>query len=369
MCGIVGKVVFGNKIIDKNSEIPEIEKSLDILKHRGPDDHGYFIDENIWLGATRLSIVDLSPAGHQPLQNENGNLTLVFNGEIYNYKELKKKLIKKHRFKSNTDSEVIIHLYEDLGVECLSYLRGMFAFAIWDSLKEELFIARDRIGKKPIKYFFNHNFFIFASELKAFINHPGIPKEIDWLAVDSFLSYQYVPYPFTGFRNIFKLPPAHFMVVKPTGEIKIEKYWDLDFNEKLNISEVEWEEKIELKLKESIEFRLQSDVPLGIHLSGGVDSSLITAIGSQLSKRKLDTFSIGSEYFKNSELTYARLIAEKFGTQHHEMLVKPDLIGFLPETSLSVRRTVCRPFHITYMVSDERKQQIYKSCFKRRRRR
>src|SRR3989338_6887044 len=262
MCGIAGKIFFGNKDVDKGEELPLIKKTLSMLYHRGPDDEGYIIDRNVWLGATRLAILDLSSAGYQPLVNEDKSLYLVFNGEIYNYLELKDKLKGRHKFKSQTDSEVLLHLYEDYGVECLKYLRGMFAFAIWDRRKRELFIARDRLGKKPVKYYYNDKFFIFASELKAFIDHPGVSKEIDWEAIDEFLTCRYVPSPKTGFKNVWKLPPAHYMRVKSNGEIVMKKYWQVDFSQKLALSEQEWQKLIYDKLLESVRLRLQSDVPL-----------------------------------------------------------------------------------------------------------
>src|SRR3989344_5322097 len=177
MCGIAGKISFGEGVF-KSKELPFIYKALNKLNHRGPDDKGFFIGEGLWLAATRLSIIDLTTAGSQPMKNEDGSLVLVFNGEIYNYRQIRSKLIKKHKFKSNTDSEVILHLYEEYGIECLKFLRGMFAFAIWDKRKKQLFLARDRLGKKPIKYYYDNKFFIFASEIKSFIDYPGVPKEI-----------------------------------------------------------------------------------------------------------------------------------------------------------------------------------------------
>lgn len=330
MCGIAGKIFFRSKIV-KDLELPLIKKTLSILKHRGPDDLGWKIFDSSWLGSTRLSIIDLSSAGHQPMSNEDGSLNLVFNGEIYNYKDLRKKLLRSHKFLSNTDSEVIIHLYEDFGAECLKFLRGMFAFAIWDSRKKEFFLARDRIGKKPIKYFLNKKFLIFASELKAFINHPGVPKEIDFDALDEFLTYQYVPYPKTGFKNILKLPPAHFMIVKANGEVFLQKYWEIDFSNKLVMSERSWISALTEKLMESVELRLQSDVPLGIHLSGGIDSSLITAFVCMQSKRRLKTFSLGYSNYNNNEHHFARSVSKRYNTIHQEININLDIQEILPK--------------------------------------
>lgn len=331
MCGIAGKIYFNNQGINKNKEFPFIQKTLEKLNHRGPDDSGYFIDENVWLESTRLSIIDLSPAGHQPMQNKEGSLTIIFNGEIYNYLELRKRFLSRYKFKSITDTETLLYLYEKFGTGCLKYLCGMFAFALWDSRKQELFIARDRIGKKPLKYFYNNKFFVFASELKAFIDHPGIPKEIDWEAVDEFLTYQYVPSPKTGFKNIRKLPPAHYMIVKSNGEIITKRYWQIDFTQKMDLSEYGWEKIITDKLRESVKLRLQSDVPLGIHLSGGIDSGMITAIASMEAKKRAKTFSIGFEESDYNELPYTRLIAQKYHTEHHEMTIKADILDILPK--------------------------------------
>jgi asparagine synthase (glutamine-hydrolysing) len=331
MCGIAGKITFNEEFLKKNHEINLIRTSLEKLDHRGPDDNGYYIDKNVWLASTRLAIIDRSSAGHQPMQNEKGDLEMVFNGEIYNFLELQNRLRRKHKFRSNTDSEVLLHLYEDFGHECLKHLRGMFAFAIWDKNKQELFIARDRIGKKPIKYYFDKNFFIFASELKAFIDHPGISKIIDWSAIKEFMAFQYVLSPKTGFKNIYKLPPAHYMVVKPDHSIQIRKYWDIDFSQKLDLSESEWKDKIIEELKKSIKLRLRSDISLGIHLSGGIDSGIITAIACQESKNRIKTFSIGFDDDDYNELPYSRLIAEKYQTDHHDLVVKSDVLDLIPK--------------------------------------
>lgn len=327
MCGILGKLYFQKSFINQE----DFRKSLDILKHRGPDDFGIYYDENIILGSRRLAIIDLSPAGRMPMTNEDESLWIVFNGEIYNFLELRKDLEKRHKFKSKTDTEVILHLYEEKGVQCLDYLRGMFAFAIWDKNNKILFLARDRLGKKPLKYFYNHKFFIFASELKAILNDPEVPKEIDYSAIDEYLIYQYVPHPKTGFLNIFKLEPAHYLIVSLDGEVKKERYWNLNFEEKLNLKEEEWVERIENKLKEAVKLRLISDVPLGAHLSGGIDSSIVVALMAQETKEPVKTFSIGFEEKEYDETKFARLVAKKYQTDHHEFIVKPSAIEVLPK--------------------------------------
>lgn len=327
MCGIFGKLFFEKTKIDEK----DYEDCLNELKHRGPDDSGFYIDENIILGSTRLAIIDLSPAGHMPMSNEDGRFWIVYNGEIYNFLELKKDLEKRHKFKSKTDTEVILHLFEEKGIDCLRYLRGMFAFAIWDKKEKKLFLARDRVGKKPLKYYFCDKFFIFASELKAILKDKEVKKEIDWGAVDEYLTYQYVPHPKTGFKEIFKLEPAHYMIVSLDKKIEAKRYWQLDFSKKLNLSEKEWMEAIEEKLKEAVKIRLRSDVPLGAHLSGGTDSSTIVAFMALQMQKPVKTFSVGFKESKYNELPFAKLVAQKYKTDHSEIIVEPKMIEILPK--------------------------------------
>jgi len=327
MCGIFGKLFFEKTKIEEK----DYKDCLNAISHRGPDDEGFYIDENIILGSKRLAIIDLSPAGHMPMSNEDGRFWLVFNGEIYNFLELKKNLKKRHKFKSKTDSEVLLHLFEEKGIGCLKYLRGMFAFAIWDKKEKILFLARDRVGKKPLKYYFNNKFFIFASELKAILKDKEVKKEIDWGAIDEYLTYQYVPHPKTGFKNIFKLEPAHYLLISLDGKIKKERYWNLDFSKKLNLPEKEWMKLIEEKLRESVKIRLISDVPLGAHLSGGIDSSMVVAMMSQEMKEKIKTFSIGFKEKDYDETKYARLVAQRYKTDHHELIIEPNAIEILPK--------------------------------------
>lgn len=328
MCGIAGKLNFNqSQAVTEN----EIKKMTDRLAHRGPDDEGIFIAGQIGLGHRRLSIIDLSPAGHQPMTDTDEKIHLVFNGEIYNFLELRKKLeADGSKFRSNSDTEVIIHLYKKYGTDCLQYLRGMFAFAIWDSTKQILFLARDPLGKKPLKYFYNNNCFIFASELKAILANPEVKAEPDFSAIDEYLTYKYVPCPKTGFKNIFKLPPASYMIVKANGERSIKKYWDLDFSKKLNLSEKEWQEKITAKLIEATRLRLISDVPLGIHLSGGIDSGLITALIAKEIGVKPRTFTIGFNEAKYDERNLAKLIVDRYRTEHQEIVIEPRAVEILP---------------------------------------
>ena len=328
MCGIVGQFNFNKKSV-LETDILKMNKKIE---HRGPDDLGTFIHENIGLGHTRLSIIDLSKNGHQPMSDSSKRFWITYNGEIYNFKELRNNLKKDGiDFKSETDTEVIIYLFKKYGPECLKYLRGMFAFAILDREKKELFLARDRVGQKPLKYYHDQNKFIFASELKAIFTNPEIKKEINLEAIDEYLTFKYIPAPKTGFKNIFKLPPAHYMIIKENGKKIIKKYWDLNYEKKLKLNEEEILEKVEEKLKESVGLRLMADVPLGAHLSGGIDSSLIVALMSELSNKQLNTFSIGFKEKEYNELPYAKLVAEKYKTNHHEFIINPQALEILPE--------------------------------------
>lgn len=329
MCGIAGKIYIDNKKRIIESDIAEM---ITAINHRGPDDSGVYCRDNVGLGHARLSIIDTSLLGHQPMLNEDGSIWIVFNGEIYNFQDLRNDLQGSgYKFKSRTDTEVIIALYEKYGEDCLKFLRGMFSFAIWDNKDKKLFIARDRIGKKPLNYFWdsNNNVFIFSSEIKAIFKNKEVKKDINYEAIDHYLSLQYIPSPFTIFKNIHKLPPAHYLVLK-NGQIKIQKYWQIDFNEKLNLSEDEWKENIINKFKESVSLRMISDVPLGAFLSGGIDSSAVVAIMSELSSEPVKTFSIGFGEADYNETQFARIIANKFKTEHHEFIVEPKAIDILP---------------------------------------
>lgn len=329
MCGITGKINFNKeKFVSENL----IKEMVESLSHRGPDDQGIFVKGNIGLGHNRLSIIDLSLAGHQPMSDNEEKIWIVYNGEIYNFLDLRSDLEKQGViFKSKTDTEVIIYLYKKYGIDCLKYLRGMFAFAIWDSQKKIIFLARDRVGKKPLKYYLDSNCFIFASELKAIFKNPEVKKEIDLEAIDEYLTYQYVPHPKTGFKNIKKLAPASYLIINSTGEIIEKKYWNLDYSQKLDISEAEWEKKIFNTLNESVRLRLISDVPLGAHLSGGIDSSLIVALMAQNTIHPIKTFSIGFKEKDYNELPFAQMVAQKYKTEHHEFIVKPNVMEILPQ--------------------------------------
>ncbi len=350
MCGICGEIDFHTQGV----QIRSTKKMCDLLAHRGPDDEGMvFIKEyrcievkkhdalplkengfEVALGHRRLSIIDLSEAAHQPMCNEDGMIWIVFNGEIYNFQEQREGLEKKgHSFKSKSDTEVILHAYEEWGVECLTHFRGMFAFAIWDSNLRRLFMARDRLGKKPLVYFHHNGHFAFASELKALLEVPGVKKEVSHSAIHQYLTYRYVPSPGTIFEGIKKLPPAHYLLYDRGGNLKIERYWRLNFNSGLqtDTNTKELSDRIRAELEESIKLRLMSDVPLGVFLSGGVDSSLIVGIMAHLTENPVKTFSIGFEEKEFDELSYAKMVSDHFATEHHEFILKPDAIEILPK--------------------------------------
>ncbi len=329
MCGITGKIYFNGDFVLEN----DIEKMNQAIIHRGPDDGGVYIsaDKKVGLGHRRLSIIDLSPLGHQPMSYLE-RYQIVFNGEIYNFQEKREMLEKDgYVFKSKSDTEVILALYAKFGKECLQHLRGMFAFAIYDQQEQTVFCVRDRIGKKPFKYYLDENVFMFASELKAILTQAEYKKEPDYLAIHHFLTLQYCPAPLTGFKGIKKLEPAHWLLVDlKTKQTEKQCYWKLDYSQKLQLSENQWKKRIMEKLEESIKLRMISDVPIGAFLSGGIDSSAVVALMTKLSKEPVKTFTIGFEEEKYNELEYAKQIANQFKTQHTEFVVKSQAVKILP---------------------------------------
>jgi asparagine synthase (glutamine-hydrolysing) len=327
MCGITGFVNADKSPID----IKVLHRMNDEIIHRGPDDEGFFIKDYVGLAMRRLSIIDLS-GGKQPIHSHDKTKWIVFNGEIYNYLELRKHLLDKgFELYTNSDTEVIVNLYQLYGVECLQYLRGMFAFAIWDEVNEQLFLARDRVGKKPLLYSHQRNGnLIFGSEFSALLMHPEISRDVDHEAIDSYLSYLCVPAPQTAFRQIRKLEPGHWLLWK-NGQIKTERYWSPDFSKKIKIDETEAIEETLRLLREATKIRMIAEVPLGAFLSGGVDSSTVVALMADVSDKPVKTFSIGFEEQDFSELKYARLVAKHVGADHHEFIVKPDALEILPK--------------------------------------
>lgn len=328
MCGICG-------IINLNKE-ERVEKTLleamaRELEHRGPDEEGYYLNGNAGFGHKRLSIIDLS-TGKQPLFNEDKSCCVILNGEIYNFKELRQELESSgHVFMTSSDTEVIIHAYEEFGEKCLERFRGMFAIAVWDSGKNRLFLARDRLGKKPLYYYFNGRRLIFASEIKSILKSGFVAAEVNRQFLDEFLTLGYVSAPHTLFRNIKKLPPASFLILE-NSDISIRGYWALNefLPGKTRIEECQ--EKLAAILKESVKYRLISDVPLGAFLSGGIDSSIIVGLMSKMSSRPIKTFSVGYKGQENlSELGYAKKVADFFSTEHREIIVEPvDFYSAIP---------------------------------------
>ncbi len=333
MCGIAGILD-----IKRKPENHVILGMTGIMRHRGPDGEGIYIDGPVGLGHRRLSIIDIN-TGAQPMSNEDGSVWITYNGEVYNFMELRNELESRgHKFRTKSDTETIIHAYEQYGEDCVKKLRGMFAFCIWDAKKKSLFLARDRLGKKPLYYFYDKSRFVFASEIKAVISDKRIKRELDLSAVSDYFTYQYIPFPKTIFKNIYKLPPGHFMTVQQqlpeqAGEvsINIRQYWDIEYNPDYSVSEHDWVDGLREKLLDAVKVRLISDVPLGAFLSGGLDSSSIVAFMSRVMNQPVKTFSIGFEEADFSELEYARKIAKQYGTEHHEMIIKPDAIGLLPK--------------------------------------
>lgn len=326
MCGIAG---FVNLQCNQAQAEHMIDIMCQIIRHRGPDDQGTWTEEGTALGMRRLSIIDLA-GGHQPIFNETKDILVVFNGEIYNYQHLQEELqARGHHFATNTDTEVIVHAYEEYGDDCVKHLRGMFSFAIWDKRRQRLLAARDRFGKKPLNYYWDGQRLIFGSEIKSILE-AGIPREVDTIALDEFLLYRYVPTPLTLFKNVKKLPAAHILVYE-NGQISTRRYWELSFDPTCQDDEATAMERTLALLKDAIQVRLMSDVPLGAFLSGGVDSSIVVALMSQMMSQPVKTFSIGFEEDEFNELPYARHVARRFGTDHHEFFVKSDLVTTLPQ--------------------------------------
>jgi asparagine synthase (glutamine-hydrolysing) len=325
MCGISG--IYNYRSKEPVSEAL-VKAMNDTLVHRGPDDEGFYVSGSIGLGHRRLSIIDLE-AGHQPMTNEDGSVWVVFNGEIYNFPQLKDFLISKgHTFKTGSDTEAIVHLYEEQGEDCIRSLRGMFAIAIWDARNRKLVLARDRVGKKPLFYFDDGSKIAFASEMKAILQFPGVPREIDPQAVADYFSLLYVPAPKSIFKHIRKVLPGHYVVASDNGIREVE-YWDINFSQTMGLTEEQWCQTLLDTYREAVRLRLISDVPLGAFLSGGVDSSSVVALMAQLSNSAVTTCSIGFEEKEFNELDFARQVASRFKTNHHEQLVRPDAVAIV----------------------------------------
>ncbi|HNF32958.1 MAG TPA: asparagine synthase (glutamine-hydrolyzing) [Bacteroidia bacterium] len=328
MCGITG--IYGMSSGQSSSSIRLMNNAI---SHRGPDDEGYYVDEQVALGHRRLAIIDLSPAGHQPMHSNDGNLEIAFNGEIYNFNDVKK-LLTGYAFKSGSDTEVILAAYQQWGKDCLHHLNGMFAFAIWDKAKQELFIARDRLGIKPVYYFSKDKMFLFSSEIRALLQSGIVPRKINRRVIHEYFTYQTIHAPETFINNVFMLMPGHCMTINTSG-INIERYWHIVENTDFSSSGKSYREVCEDINKlffDAVNRRLISDVPFGAFLSGGIDSSAVVGAMSRIHTQPVKTFTIAFDESDFSEAKFAKLIADKFKTDHHEFLLKPEeFLNQLPE--------------------------------------
>jgi asparagine synthase (glutamine-hydrolysing) len=330
MCGIAGFVESPTAVVPFGPDTAHtlIHRMCDVIRHRGPDDEGVWVDRGVALGMRRLSIIDLS-TGHQPIHNEDSSVWIVFNGEIYNFRELRRELeTAGHRFYTSTDTEAIVHAYEQWGKGAIARLRGMFGLAIWDTRTRTLLVARDRIGIKPMHYAARHGRLYFGSELKSILEAPDVPRDLDPDALDHYLSFLYTPRDGSIFKSVRKLPPGHLMTWHD-GTLEIEQYWQMPASETYGGSEADAVRDLRGVLADAVRSHLVSDVPLGAFLSGGIDSSLVVGLMAQAAGARVKTFSIGFDEPAFDELEHARRVAEHFGTEHHEFVVKPDGVGIL----------------------------------------
>lgn len=352
MCGITGYCGQGDKEILLNM--------TNTLYHRGPDSSGVFVDDKIGLGHRRLSIIDLSDVGSQPMTNEDGSVVLILNGEIYNFLELRKKLEKNHKFKSKTDTEVIVHLYEEIGEKVFNELNGMFAIAIWDKNKKELILARDRLGKKPLYWAHYNDTLIFGSEIKALLQHPLFKKEIDYKSLYKYFTYEYIPTPHAIFKNTYKLESGTYLKWSKEGVEKIQ-YWDIglktqDTKRKTSIIL----EELDKKINRAVKSRLIGDVPLGIFLSGGLDSSTIAYYAQKNTTKKIKTFSIAFDEDSFDESKYAKKVARFLNTEHHEeKLSSKKVLELIPQVADLLDEPMADPSIIpTYLLSKFTKKHV-----------
>ncbi len=324
MCGIAGIV---NTAAGQRIEAATIHRMCQAIVHRGPDDEGIFVKDGTGFGMRRLSIIDLA-GGHQPVFNEDRSAWVVFNGEIYNFPQLRSELLARgHHLSTHTDTEVIVHLYEEMGRDCVHRLRGMFAFALYDERRRKVLIARDRLGEKPLHYAFDGERLLFGSEIKSILAVAPELAQVDRPALRQYAQFGYIPDPLTAFRDIKKLPPGHLLELED-GKLSVNQYWDLPaYGTHSPASEEECLEQLEQRLGEAVKMRLIADVPLGAFLSGGADSSTIVALMARFSSGPVKTFSIGFRQKDFDETPYARLVAQKFGTEHHELILEPDVVS------------------------------------------
>jgi asparagine synthase (glutamine-hydrolysing) len=357
MCGICGQLNFEAECAVAPKVIERMKLSL---VHRGHDSNGMWFKDSIGLGHTRLSVIDLSTSGQQPMSNENQTVWIVYNGEVYNFPDLRKELESKgHRFSSQTDTEVVIHLYEEEGIQCMTRLRGMFAFAIWDENKKQLLLARDRMGQKPLYYYEDKEKLVFASEIKSILASGLVERSLDYEALYQYLCLGYVPHPKTGFEKIKKLPPGHRLVISGSN-IVLEPYWSLekDFNQSEVLDESEASQRLIDLLMEATRIRMVSDVPLGVLLSGGIDSNAVVAMMSRCAGQ-VKTFTIGFEDKLYDERKEARFLANRLGTDHHEMVVRADITDVLPKIVRAYDEPFADPSAIpSYYVAQMARQHV-----------
>jgi len=357
MCGICG-------IYNQDPQHPVdrsgLEQMTRVLRHRGPDDEGFHLDGSLGLGHRRLSIIDLSPAGHQPMTNEDGRLWIVHNGEVYNYQELRQGLVQRgHILRSYSDTEVILHLYEEEGPDCVRKLNGMFAFCIWDARERTLFAARDHFGIKPFYYIWRNKSFRFASEIKALFSYGDLLPELNTDGLADYLTFQFCLGEKTLFKDVHKLAPGHTLLLKPDGTLNVQKYWDLDFDVDTDHTDEYFEHQLLRLLEDAIRLQLRADVPVGAHLSGGLDSSTVSTLASSLLGTKIHTFSGGfRDAPQYDETHYARLLAERIGAEHHEVYpVASDFVEIMPKLIYHMDEPAAGPglfpqYYVSKLASD-----------------
>lgn len=328
MCGIVG-AASRTKALSLQHE--DFQAMNDLIEHRGPDDDGFYFGEQVYLGMRRLSIIDLS-TGKQPIFNEDESVVVVCNGEIYNFIELREELIARgHTFRTGSDTEVLVHLYEEEGMKMLEKLNGMFGFALYDLKQNRLFVARDRLGKKPLYYALHEDALVFGSEIKSLLRFPGFPREVDYSAMMNLLTFNYIPVPKTLFKGISKLPPGTYLSLVD-GEVSLHTYWEMATgHEQYDISEEEAKGRLQELVSDAVRLRLRSDVPVGAFLSGGVDSSSVVAMMAEQVEEQFKTFSIGFEEEAFNELPFAQLVSELYHTEHITEVVKSQSIDMMPD--------------------------------------
>jgi asparagine synthase (glutamine-hydrolysing) len=354
MCGIVGKVTPDQPV---DQEL--LSRMCASLAHRGPDEQQLHVEGRVGLGIRRLAIIDIQTGG-QPLYSEDRRVVLVFNGEIYNHRELRDRLeAGGHVFRGGSDGEVLVHLWEDLGPACVERLRGMFAFAIWDARTEELFLARDRVGKKPLYYSLREGTLRFASEPRAIFQDEEVPREADPRALDAYLVNQYVPHHLCAFKGLHKLPPASSLRWRPGGDVRVERYWRLAYEPDELISLAEAQERVRELILEATRLRLMSDVPIGAFLSGGIDSSAVVAAMARTSSERVRTFSVVFPGWGQDEAPYARLVADRYSTDHHELEVRPVDVSLLPRMAWYFGEPFADPAALpTYQLSELARRQV-----------